>query len=112
MLYTVRAVCDVTFRRPCPRSSGGFTFFRTVAHTHLQTRATTKRTRPADSAATLSPSRQPLATATAVRRSDSTPLPTCNARGAVIARTGNPTDRRGGRGRAAFTPTIFGGDGG
>lgn len=109
-MYTVRAVCDVTFS-VLAHGRPGDSLSSEPLHTHLQTRATTTRTRPTDSAATLSPSRQPLATATAVRRSD-TPLPTCNARGAVIARTGNPTDRRGGRGRAAFTPTIFGGDGG
>jgi len=59
----------------------------------------------------LSPSRRPRHRHSRPAERWYIPIPT-NTQLAVIARTGNPTDWRGGRGRAALTPTICGGDGG
>jgi len=100
---TVRAVCDVTFGVLAHGRPGDSLSFEPPTHRHKrQRRRAHARDRPRLSLL--------LATATHVRRSDST-LYLPYTKSAVIARTGNPADRRGGRGRAAFTPTICGGGG-
>jgi len=102
IVTTRRAVFDVTFGVLAHgRPPDSLSFEPTARRHERRRRRAHARDRPRLSL---------LLAATHVRRSDSmiiSYLP--YTKRAVIARTGNPADRRG---RAAFTPTICGGGGG